>query len=73
MAIAGGSFSLARFAEIVIGGDAAWFTIALAGAELIVALILLLRIRRKWVYLLIAGFLWGASEFMRSKGVAVHI
>lgn len=72
MAITGGSFSMARFAEIVIGGDAAWFTIALAGAELIVALILLLRIRRKWVYLLIAGFLWGASEFMRSKGVAVR-
>ena len=72
MAITGGSFGMARFAEIVIGGDAAWFTIALAGAELIVALILLLRIRRKWVYLLIAGFLWGASEFMRSKGVAVR-
>lgn len=72
MAIAGGSFSLARFAEIVIGGDAAWFTIALAGAELIVALILLFRIRRKWAYLLIAGFLWVASEYIRSQGVVVR-
>lgn len=72
MAIIGGGFSLARFAEIVIGGDAAWFTIALAGAELIVALILLLRIGSKWAYLLIAGFLWAASEYIRSKGVVVR-
>lgn len=72
MAIAGGSFTLARFAEIVIGGDAAWFTIALAGAELIVALILLFRVRRKWAYLLIAGFLWAASEYIRSQGVVVR-